>query len=171
MDFRKFFSVRRLDFIKLAQYSAAGMPEGIAVPSRTREARCSLIRRRHDLVGSSRTVKQRIRSHLLYLGVKEPAGLEHWNEKGVKAPLKLPLHDSAKDTMKSLMREPAFLKRERPRADKQIRSLCSKGGRCGAKGDSRGGWRFGDHSVVIDHLTEAISGTDRCSIILNENNG
>ena len=76
---------------------------------------------------SIRTVKQRIRSHLLYLGIKEPAGLEHWSEKGVKALLKLPLQESAKDTMKSLTRELAFLKKERQRVDKQIQSLCSEG--------------------------------------------
>lgn len=119
----------RLDCIKLAQYSAAGMLKGIAVPSRTQEARRSLIRRRHDLVDSIRTVKQRIRSHLLYLGIKEPAGLEHWNEKGVKALLKLPLQESAKDTIKSLVRELEFLKKERQRVDKQIQSLCSEGER------------------------------------------
>ena len=78
---------------------------------------------------SIRTVKQRIRSHLLYLGIKEPAGLEHWSEKGVKALLKLPLQESAKDTMKSLTRELAFLKKERERVDKQIQSLCSEGER------------------------------------------
>jgi transposase len=116
----------RLDCKKLSQFSAAGMLKGIAVPSRTQEARRSLMRRRHDLVDSIRTVKQRIRSHLLYLGVKEPAGLEHWSEKGVKALLKLPLQESAKDTMKSLVREMAFLKKERQRVEKQIQSLCNE---------------------------------------------
>ena len=116
----------KLDCIKLSKISAAGMLEGIAVPSRAQEAKRSLIRRRHDLVDSIRTVKQRIRSHLLYLGVKEPAGLERWSETGVKGLLKLPLQGSAKDTMKSLIREMAFLKTERQRVENQIQSLCNE---------------------------------------------
>jgi transposase len=114
----------RLDCIRLAQYSAHGMLKGIAVPSRVQEARRSLIRRRHDLVDSIRTVKQRVRSHLLYLGVREPKGLEHWSTKVVKSLFKLPIEASAKDTLKSLLRELAFLSKERKCIEEKIRSMC-----------------------------------------------
>jgi transposase len=116
----------RLDCIRLARYSANGMLKGIGIPSPEQEAQRSLIRRRHNLVDSIRTVKQRIRSHLLYLAVKEPAGLGHWSDKAVKALLKLRLLPSAKDTLKSLVRELAFLKNERQRVEKQIKSICSQ---------------------------------------------
>jgi transposase len=117
----------RLDCIRLARYSANGILKGIAVPSRAQEAQRSLVRRRHDLVDSIRTVKQRIRSHLLYLGVKEPAGLAHWSDKGVKALSKLPLQTSAKDTLRSLVRELAFLLKERQHIEKQLRAVCRQG--------------------------------------------
>lgn len=116
----------RLDCMRLAQYSANGILKGIAVPSRSQEAQRSLIRQRHNLVDSIRKVKQRIRSHLLYLGVKEPAGLEHWSQAGVKALLKLPLESYAKDTLKSLVRELAFLKVEKRRVEEQIRYACTQ---------------------------------------------
>lgn len=118
----------RLDCIRLAQYSDRGMLQGIAIPSRVQEARRSLIRRRHDLVDSIRAVKLRIRSHLLYLGVMEPAGLDHWGDQAVKALLKLPLEAAAKDTLKSLVRELTFLSQERHRVEKLIRALCCKAG-------------------------------------------
>lgn len=116
----------RLDCMRLARYSANGMLKGIAIPSRAQEAQRSLIRRRHDLVDSIRTVKQRIRSHLLYLGVKEPAGLDHWSDKGVKALLELSMEPYAKDTLKSLVRELFYLKGERRRLEKQIGHVCTE---------------------------------------------
>lgn len=115
----------RLDCMRLAQYSAHGMLKSVAVPSREQEAQRSLIRRRHDLADAIRTVKQRIRSHLLYLSVTEPAGLDHWSDKAIQSLLKLPLLPWAKDTLKSLVRELVFLKNERQRIEKQIRCACS----------------------------------------------
>jgi transposase len=114
----------RLDCIRLAQYSAHGMLKSVAIPSRAQEAQRSLIRHRHDLVDSIRTVKQRIRSHLLYLSVKEPAGLDSWSDKAIKALFKLPLLPRAKDTIKSLIRELVFLKKEKKRIEEQIRNVC-----------------------------------------------
>lgn len=114
----------RLDCIRLAQYSAHGMLKSVAIPSQAQEAQRSLIRRRHDLVDSIRTVKQRIRSHLLYLSVKEPAGLDSWSDKAIKALFKLPLLPRAKDTIKSLIRELVFLKKEKKRIEEQIRNVC-----------------------------------------------
>jgi transposase len=114
----------RLDCVRLARYSASGMLTGIAVPSRSQEARRSLIRRRHDLVDSIRRVKQRIRSHLLYHSVKEPAGLDHWSNDAVRDLLKLTLQPWARDTLKSLVRELTFLKKETQCIEKQIKHVC-----------------------------------------------
>ena len=94
----------RLDCMRLAHYSASGMLTGIAIPSRDQEAQRSLIRRRHDLVDAIRRVKQRIRSHLLYLSVSEPAGLDRWSDQSVKALLKLQLQPWGRYTLKSLVR-------------------------------------------------------------------
>lgn len=114
----------RLDCVRLARYSANGMLTGIAIPSRSQEAQRSLIRRRNDLVDSIRRVKQRIRSHLLYHSVKEPTGLDHWSDKAVKALLKLQFQPWAMDTLKSLVRELAFLKRENQVIERQTRCVC-----------------------------------------------
>ena len=116
----------RLDCIRLAQYSAHGMLKGIAIPSKAQEAQRSLVRRRHDLIESVRSVKQRIRSHLLYLAVEEPAGLDRWSNNAVKALLKLPLDTWAKDTLKSLVRELDFLHKEKHRLEKQISVMCNQ---------------------------------------------
>jgi transposase len=110
----------------LAEYSARGILKSIAIPSRVQEAQRSLIRRRHDLVDSIRRVKQRIRSHLLYLAVKEPDGLDHWRGEAVYALLKLPLEACAKQTLKSLVRELNFLHKEKQRLEKQIKVTCSQ---------------------------------------------
>ena len=114
----------RLDCMRLARYSAKGILKGVAIPSRAQEAHRSLIRRRHDLTDSIRRVKQRIRSHLLYLSMKEPDGLNHWSAQAVKSLLTLPLSDSAKDTLKSFVRELGFLKKERQRIEKQLSVVC-----------------------------------------------
>jgi transposase len=116
----------RLDCIRLARFSANGILNGIAIPSRIQEAQRSLIRRRHDLVDSIRRVKQRIRSHLLYLSIEEPAGLDRWSVQGVKALLKLPLEPTAKNTLKSLVRELSFLKKEKTHIEQQIQRVCRR---------------------------------------------
>jgi transposase len=116
----------RLDCIQLAKYSAHGMLKGIAIPTRAQEAQRSMIRRRHDLADSIRTVKQRIRSHLLYLSVKEPGGLNCWSEKTVKELLKLEMQPWAKDTIKSLIRELMFLKKEKQRIEEKIKKICNR---------------------------------------------
>ncbi|MBA2883180.1 transposase [Desulfosalsimonas propionicica] len=100
------------------------MLKSVAIPNKAQEAQRSLIRCRRDLVDSIRTVKQRIRSHLLYLSVKEPAGLDSWSDKAIKALFKLPLLPRAKGTIKSLIRELVFLKKEKKRIEEQIRNVC-----------------------------------------------
>lgn len=114
----------RLDCIRLARYSAKDIVPGVAIPSKCQEAQRSLVRRRHDLTDGIRTVKQRIRSQLLYFSVKEPEGLNHWSDQAVKSLLTLPLSDWAKETMKSFVRELCFLKKERQYIEKQLRVVC-----------------------------------------------
>jgi len=116
----------RLDFVRLAHYSASGMLTGIAVQSRSQEAQRSLIRRRNDLIDSIRRAKQRIRSLLLYHSVKEPAGLDHWSDKSVKDLLMLPLQPWVLDTLKSLVRELAFLKKETQGIERRMRCVCNQ---------------------------------------------
>lgn len=98
----------RLDCLKLAEYAAKGMLKPIAVPSRQEEAQRTLLRRRHQIVDDLRKVKQRIKSLLLYLGVREPAGLANWSMASVKALEKLPLEPGAAETMASHFRALSF---------------------------------------------------------------
>lgn len=98
----------RLDCLKLADYAAKGMLKPIAVPCPKEEAQRTLLRRRHQIVDDLRKVKQRIKSLLLYLGVKEPAGLTNWSMASVRALEELHLEADARETMASHLRCLAF---------------------------------------------------------------
>jgi len=73
------------------------MLKPIAVPTRQEEAQRTLLRRRHQIVNALRKVKQRIKSLLLYLGVRESDGLANWSMASVKALGELPLDPVAAD--------------------------------------------------------------------------
>jgi transposase len=110
----------RLDCLKLARYAARGMLKPIAVPTEEEEGRRSLVRRRHELTDSVRRVKQRIRSHLLYLGVPEPKGVSSWSRQAVAALKAASLDGEAKLTLDSLLRELAWLMEERTAVEKAV---------------------------------------------------
>jgi transposase len=95
----------RLDCLKLAGLALRGMLRPIAVPSKEEEAIRSLNRRSHGLTDRIRKVKSRIKSHLLFLGVEEPAGLRCWSRSSISALKKLELPLGAALTLESLIRE------------------------------------------------------------------
>jgi len=110
----------RLDCLKLAEYGAKGMVKSIAIPSESEEAERSLLRRRHQLVDELRRTKQRIKSHLLCLGVEEPSGLKGWSRRGVAELKELSLPREAKWTLESLVRELEYVMGEQAVVERQL---------------------------------------------------
>jgi transposase len=113
----------RLDCIRLAEYGAKGMVKPIAIPSEEEEAERSLLRRRHQLVDELRRTKQRIKSHLLCFGVKEPAGLKGWSRRGVAALQEVGLLGAAKCTLESMLRELEYVMGEQAAVEKQLKAV------------------------------------------------
>jgi transposase len=116
----------RLDCAKLAEYAAKGFLKPIALPTEQEEADRSLVRRRHDLADALRKVKQRIRSHLLFLGAEEPKGLNYWSKTSIALLEKIPLASSARLTLKSLLRELNYLQQELQRVRRDIARVTNK---------------------------------------------
>jgi len=116
----------RLDCIKLAEYASKGLLKPIAIPTEEEEAERSLVRRRHDLADSIRSVKQRIHSHLLFLEVEEPQGLEFWSNRAIAQLEKLALEPAARLTLMSLVRELKFLQAEKSRVQRMIAQIAKK---------------------------------------------
>jgi len=110
----------RLDCIKLSDYAARGMLKSIAVPSIDEEARRALLRRRHALVDSTRRCKQRIKSQLLYMGVKAPKEITHWSKASARALKKVPMRPCARLVMDSLLRELDFLNSELRQVEREL---------------------------------------------------
>lgn len=117
----------RLDCIKLAEYADNRRARGIAIPTEREEAERSLLRRRHALATGRRRCKQRIKAHLLYLGVEAPEGLDHWSRASVASLRGLSLKPSARLTLESLMRELAFHLEELRRVESQLFELMASG--------------------------------------------
>uniref|UniRef100_I2PXL1 Transposase n=1 Tax=Desulfovibrio sp. U5L TaxID=596152 RepID=I2PXL1_9BACT len=118
----------RLDCVKLAEYAARGMLRPIAVPQKEEEAQRSLERRRHDLADDLRRVRQRIRSHLLYLGLHEPSNLKNWGKAGVAALGALPMPEAARLTLESLLRQMASIAGELAVVERQLEAICHQEG-------------------------------------------
>jgi transposase len=117
----------RLDCIKLAEYADTRSVRGIAVPSKREEAERSLLRRRHALAAGRRRCKQRIKAHLLYLGVEAPEGLDNWSQASVACLGGLSLEPSARLTLESLVRELCFHTEELRRVESQLLEQLSNG--------------------------------------------
>jgi transposase len=113
----------RLDCIKLAEYAARGMLKGIAIPTEQEENERSLIRRRHDLADDIRRVKLRIRSLLLFFGVKKS---HTWGQKSLESLHEIPLGESAKESLESLLRQLKFLVQERSTVQNRIAATMEK---------------------------------------------
>ena len=116
----------RLDCTKLAEYAARKMLRAIALPTEEEEADRSLVRRRHRLADALRKVKQRIHSHLLFLGVEEPPGLSNWSKRSIALLKKLPLLPSARLTLESLLRELNYCSRRWQRVQREIARVTRK---------------------------------------------
>lgn len=114
----------RLDCVKLAEYAARGMLRPIAVPTEEQEAQRSLERRRHDLADDLRRVRQRIRSHLLFLGIAESPALKHWGKAAVAALQRLPMPQAARLTLASLLRELDYLCGEMRDVQRHLEAIC-----------------------------------------------
>ena len=95
----------RLDCLKLAELAMRGLLKPIAIPSEEEEASRSLDRRAHQLTDSIRKVKGRIKSLLLFCGIKEPPGLRYWNQASMAALDRSDLAEGAALTLESLIRE------------------------------------------------------------------
>jgi transposase len=70
----------KLDCLKLAEYAVKGMIEAITTPTEQESAERSVLRRRNQLVDSTRKTKQRIKSFLLFHGIEEEYGLRYPNK-------------------------------------------------------------------------------------------
>lgn len=110
----------RLDCIKLSEYAAKGMLKTIAIPSVEQEACRGLLRRRHKLVDAVRRCKQRIKSQLLYQGLKAPKELSHWSNGAAAALRKLPMEPGYRNALDSLLRELAFFKKELGQVQREL---------------------------------------------------
>ena len=105
----------RLDCKRLAEYSSKGMLRPVSIPTHEEESERSIIRLRHQTMDNLRKTKQRIKSFLLFHGIKEPQGLLKWTNRAKKELLNLPLDPDLRFTLRFLVRELAhqegFLKR------------------------------------------------------------
>jgi transposase len=96
------------------------MLKSIAVPSVEDEASRALLRRRHMVVDSIRRCKQRIKSQLLYLGVKVPKEIAHWSRQAATALRKVPMEPCNRLVMASLLRELDFFDRELRQLEREL---------------------------------------------------
>lgn len=113
----------RLDCIRLANLAARGMLKSIAIPTEEEQALRCLLRRRHSIVDAVRRAKQRIKSMLLLLGVKEPEGLSHWKREAIETLCEIPLKPSALLTLESHLRELEFHTQELRRVEAELYAL------------------------------------------------
>ena len=102
----------RLDSMRLAELLAKDMLKSIAVPTEAENHLRSLERRRQHIVERKRTVRQHIKSLLLFHGLDEPAGLGHWSSGSIEALREMPLSGPLRVTLDSYLREHAFLLEE-----------------------------------------------------------
>lgn len=110
----------RLDSMKLAEFLARDMIKGIAIPTEAENHLRSMERCRQQLVERKRTVRQQIKSLLLFHGLDEPAGLSHWSADSVQFLRTMALPGALRITLNCYLSEHAFLLEELSRLRKQL---------------------------------------------------
>ena len=113
----------RLDSMKLAEFLARDMIKGIAIPTEAENHLRSLERCRQQLVARRRTVRQQIKSLLLFHGLDEPAGLSHWSAASVHSLQAMLLPDVLRITLDCYLKEHAFLLEELRHLRKQLSAV------------------------------------------------
>jgi transposase len=119
----------KLDSRYLCQQLAAGQLKGIYVPDEKQEQFRSLFRRRNDLVKNLRRIKCHIKGMLLYYGIVIP---EHYDNTGWSKAFLVWLskvkwsYASASETLKSRLKEYAFLHKEYLHICNELRSYARK---------------------------------------------
>jgi len=120
----------KLDCMKLAEYASKGMIQPISTPTEQEGAERSVLRRRNQLVNSTRKTKQRIKGFLLFYGIEEAPLLRTLNRL-VKTKLsKLALHPDLKFVLKSLLRQLRDEENELARIDKRLASIAKRKRHC-----------------------------------------
>lgn len=120
----------RLDCLKLADLAAKGMLKSIAIPTEEEEAERSLVRRRFQIVDGIRTIKQRIKSHILFFGVPEPSGLGNWSNAAVEQLSFAPMKPAAKLALDSQLRELRWLQAELAHVAADLKALMEGRHKC-----------------------------------------
>ena len=110
----------RLDSVKLAEFLARDMIKSIAIPTEAENHLRSLERCRQQLVERRRTVRQQIKSLLLFHGLDEPAGLSGWSMASVHCLQAMVLPDVLRSTLDCYLKEHAFLLEELRSLRKQL---------------------------------------------------
>ena len=116
----------RLDCLKLAEYAAKGMVKAITTPDKQEGAERGILRRRNQLVDSTRKTKQRIKAFLLFNGIQEEPELRHWSREGIANLSKLDIDPDLKYVLKSLLRELRWAQDELSRIKKRLASIAKR---------------------------------------------
>ena len=116
----------KLDCLKLAEYAAKGMIEAITTPTEQESAERNVLRRRNQLVDSTRKTKQRIKSFLLFHGIEEEYGLRYWNQSAKTKLSKLPLQSDLKFVLKSLLRQLSYEEEELARITNRLGRIAKR---------------------------------------------
>jgi transposase len=96
----------RIDSIKLAQLSAAGMLKAVTIPTEQEEQDRLVLRHRNALVDKSRRVKQQIKAEFLFIGTGEVGS---WSQKEIKRLAELKCSENQRFTLDSMLRELGML--------------------------------------------------------------
>jgi transposase len=115
----------RLDCVQLAEYAEKGMLKAVCIPTEQEEADRLLCRMRDQLIKKQRRVKQQIKSLLLYFGIAEPQGLEHWSLASIAQLRKLQQNWQVDYALNSLLDELQEVKNRLADLEKQIKTIAN----------------------------------------------
>ena len=123
----KFQKTDTIDARNLSEQLKAGSLKSVSIPNIQREQFRGHFRRRNDLVKSSRMIKSRIKSMLLYYGIEIPEHMDNanWTKEFKKwlADLKWK-YETGESMMKSRLRELDFNHKETLQVSNEIRKYC-----------------------------------------------
>ncbi len=115
----------RLDSGRLAEYAAKGLLKAIYVPTEEEEMERQVVRLREQMLRRVQRQKVQIKSFLLYHGLPEPLGLEHWSQTSRTAMRTLAVRVELRLSLDLMLDDLGYAEEQLAKITERIRALAA----------------------------------------------
>jgi len=116
----------RVDCRKLGEYEAKGILHEVYIPTSEEESDRQVMRLRDQLMENQRRIKLQIKSFLLFHGLAEPPGLDHWSKASIQALREMTLGEDLRFVLDMDLDELEHVRKMVARATRRVHEMARR---------------------------------------------